>query len=158
MKSVFTGVCVIDEEVNCFHYVIWHLLGTTIVTVDELKLHCDEYRLRSVDKELSRRNIRSNEHCKYDGCILTLIDGVRIELVLLKVTGPFKLDDESRFLKDHVKAGYGLIVMLNEITTLTNLLHLIHSPLFVSSYMQRKTSCGSGALRCLPLIFTYRTC
>ncbi|RCH92224.1 hypothetical protein CU097_008000 [Rhizopus azygosporus] len=28
---------------------------------------------------------------------------------------PFKLDDESRLVNDHVKAGYGLITMLNEI-------------------------------------------
>lgn len=115
MKSVFASVCVTDEEANYSHYVIWPLLGTIIATVDELNFHCGEYRLGAVDKELSRRNIRSNEHYKSDGCISTLIDGIRIELVLLEVSGPFKLDDESRFVKDHVKAGYGLIAMLNEI-------------------------------------------
>ncbi|CAO3689705.1 unnamed protein product [Rhizopus stolonifer] len=114
-KSVFASVCVTDEEANYSHYVIWPLLDTIIATVDELKFHCGEYRLRSVDKELSQRNIRSNEYYKSDGCISTLIDGARIELVLLEVSGPFKLDDESRFVKDHVKAGYGLIAMLNEI-------------------------------------------
>jgi hypothetical protein len=115
MKSVFASVCVTDEEANYSHYVIWPLLDTIIATVDELNFHCGEYRLGAVDKELSRRNIRSNEHYKSDGCISTLIDGIRIELVLLEVSGPFKLDDESRFVKDHVKAGYGLIAMLNEI-------------------------------------------
>ncbi|CEG76747.1 hypothetical protein RMATCC62417_11604 [Rhizopus microsporus] len=115
LNQFFAGVCVTDEEANYSHYAIWPLLDTIIVTVDKLKFHCDEYRLRYVDKELSRRNIRSNEHYKSDGCISTLIDGVRIELVLLKVSGPLKLDDESRFVKDHVKAGYRLIAMLNEI-------------------------------------------
>ncbi|KAI9362617.1 hypothetical protein BD770DRAFT_315784 [Pilaira anomala] len=115
MKSVFAGVCVTDEEANYSHYVIWPLLDTIIVTVDKLKFHCGDYRLRSVDKAFSRRNIHSNEHYKSDGCISTLIDGVYMELVLLEVSGPFKLDDESRFVKDHVKAGYGLVAMLNEI-------------------------------------------
>lgn len=35
--------------------------------------------------------------------------------MLLEVFGAFKLDDESRFVNDHVKAGYGLIAMLSEI-------------------------------------------
>lgn len=70
---------------------------------------------RSVGKEFSRRNIHSNEHYKSVGCILTLIDGVYMELLLLEVSGSFKLDDESRFVEDHVKAGYGLVAMLNEI-------------------------------------------
>lgn len=54
-------------------------------------------------------------HYKSDGCISTLIDGVHIELMILEVSGPFKLDDESRFVKNHVKTGYGLVTMLNEI-------------------------------------------
>lgn len=68
-----------------------------------------------MNKKLFRRNIRSNQHYKSDGCISTLIDGVCIDLVLLEMSDPFKLDDESRFVKDHVKAGYGLIAVLNEI-------------------------------------------
>lgn len=105
MKSVFAGVCVTDEEANYSHYVIWPLLDTIIVIVDELKFHCGEYRSRYVDKELSRRNIRSKMHYKYDICISTLIDGVHIELMILEVSGPFKLDDESKFVKYHVKTG-----------------------------------------------------
>jgi hypothetical protein len=115
LKSIFAGVCITDQESNYSHYVIWPLLDTVIATVDELKFHCGEYRLGSVDKELSRKNICNSQYYKSDGCISTLIDDVRIELVLLEVSGPFKLDDESRFIKDHVKAGYGLIAMLNEI-------------------------------------------
>ena len=115
LKSIFASVCVTEQESNYSHYVIWPLLDTIVATVDDLKFHCGEYRLRSVDKEFSRRNIRNNQHYKSDGCISTLIDDAHIELVLLEVSGPFKLNDESRFTKDHVKAGYGLIAMLNEI-------------------------------------------
>ncbi|KAI8643567.1 hypothetical protein BD408DRAFT_442431 [Parasitella parasitica] len=115
LKSIFASVCVTDQESNYSHYIIWPLLDVVVATVDELKFHCGEYRLGSVDKELSRKNIRSNQYYKSDGCISTLIDDARIELVLLEVSGPFKLNDESRFIRDHVKAGYGLIAMLNEI-------------------------------------------
>ncbi|KAI7897807.1 uncharacterized protein BX663DRAFT_490537 [Cokeromyces recurvatus] len=90
LKSIFVGICVTDQESNYSHYVIWPLLDTVVATVDELKFHCA------------------------DGCISALIDDVRIELVLLEVSGAFKLDDESRFIKDHVKAGYGLIAILTE--------------------------------------------
>lgn len=96
---------------------IWPLLDTIATTVNNLNFHCGEYRLLSVDKELSRRRICS-QHYKSDGCISTVIDDSRIELVILEVSGPYKLDDQSRFIKDHIKVSYGLIAMINEIAYL----------------------------------------
>lgn len=107
-------MCIADEESNYSHYVAWPLLGTVITSINRLKFHCGEYRLKSVSQELALRKIR-NQHYKADGCISAAIDGAHIELVLLEVSGPYKCDDESRFTKDHVKAGYGLVAMLNEI-------------------------------------------
>lgn len=91
MKSVFVGVSITEEEANYSHYLIWPLLDTIVATVDHISFHCGEYRLKAVDKELSRRNLHSNEHYKSDGCISTLVDGVRLELLLLEVSGPLNL-------------------------------------------------------------------
>lgn len=89
------------------------MLDTIATTVNNLKFHCGEYRLQSVDKELVRRRICS-QHYKTDGCISTSIDDTPIELVVLKVSGPYKIDDQSIFITDHIKADYGLIAMFNE--------------------------------------------
>lgn len=51
LNSVFAGVLVTNEESNYSHYVIWPLLNTVIVTVDELKFHCGEYCLGTVEQE-----------------------------------------------------------------------------------------------------------
>ncbi|KAG2228469.1 hypothetical protein BDF21DRAFT_376012 [Thamnidium elegans] len=117
IKTIFADVCVTDQESNYSHYVIWPLLDAIVTTVNNLNFHCGEYRLKSVDKELSRRSICS-QHYKSDGCISTVIDNTRIELAILEVSGPYKLDEQSRFTKDHIKAGYGLIAMINEIAYL----------------------------------------
>lgn len=120
LRSTFSNNCVCEHEGNYSHYVVWPLLDTIVNSVTRLNFHCGEYRLEAVDKEIARRRIGGNHYYKADGCISAVIDGVRIELVLLEVSGPFKLDDESRIIKDHVKAGYGLVAMLNGIARLYN--------------------------------------
>ncbi|CEP18339.1 hypothetical protein [Parasitella parasitica] len=120
LQSIFSNNCVCEHEGNYCHYVIWPLLDTIVKTVAHLNFHCGEYRLEAVEKELARRRIGGNHHYKADGCISVAIDGIRVELALLEVSGPFKLDDESRIVKDHVKAGYGLVAMLNGIARLYN--------------------------------------
>lgn len=93
-------------------YAAWPLLDTVIATVDEQRLL---YRLKSIDREYSCRNSRNNQHYNADGCISTVIDNNRIELALLEVSSAFKFDEEGKITKDHVKAGYGMIAMLNDI-------------------------------------------
>lgn len=76
-----------------------------------VNFHCGEYRLQSIDEEFSRSIC--SQHYQLDGCISTVIDDTRIELVLLEVSCPYKLDEENRSIKNHIKADYGLIAMIN---------------------------------------------
>lgn len=51
LNSVFAGALVANEGSNCSRYVIWPLLNTGIVNVDELKFYCGEYCLGTVEQE-----------------------------------------------------------------------------------------------------------
>lgn len=104
-----------SHEADFSYFIVWPLIDAVAKAVNGAKFNPGEYHLEAIAAEFDRRRIGNKQHYKADGCISLNINNAKHELVLLEVSGHYKLKDEPRFTKDHVKAGYGLVAMLNQI-------------------------------------------
>ncbi|GAN09074.1 hypothetical protein MAM1_0242c08596 [Mucor ambiguus] len=115
LSSTLSTIDITFNETCFSYYVVWPLIHAVTKAIDGATFNPGEYYLRAISCEFARRKISNNQHYKADGCISVKVKDIKHELVLLEVSGPFKLENEGRFTKDHVKAGYGLVAMLNQI-------------------------------------------
>lgn len=76
-----------------------------------------EYKLEAINKEIKRRRDAKLMNTSYnaDGCHTSLIGSEFIELSIVEVSGSFSESSQARFTKDHVKAGFGMLSLLQEI-------------------------------------------
>lgn len=108
-----------QSEANYSGYMIWELLKivTKFSSNQTLCFEVGEYKVQAIKNEIIRRGDNELKSCSYnaDGCHTALIGGRKIELSILEVTGQFGLLDIARSTQDHVKGGFGILAVLQEI-------------------------------------------
>ncbi|CAO3638030.1 unnamed protein product [Cunninghamella blakesleeana] len=112
--TVFKGKNISNSESNFSFRIVWPLMD--LLTSDEVVFECGEYILKSMKEECKRRiddpNVLKNSQYKSDGSFLYNGD---IEIGLLEVSGAYGNNDIKRHTKDHIKAGFGMLAMLNNL-------------------------------------------
>jgi hypothetical protein len=107
------------SEANYSEYLVWQLFKsvTKFSNCDTLCFQIGDYKLESIKNEIARRGDEKLKSCSYnaDGCHTVVIGGKVLELSILEVTGAFGLSDISRATKDHVKGGFVVLALLQEI-------------------------------------------
>lgn len=111
LNSTLDDIDISSDEASFSYYIVWPLIHAVIKAVDKAVFHPGEYYLKAITSEFARRRIPNNQHYKADGCVSVNINNVNHELLLLEISGHYKLEDQARFTKDHIKAGYGLLAM-----------------------------------------------
>lgn len=93
-----------ESESMCNHHILWGLLSLAVKTAKTtaagLSFETGEVFLNS-----------SDEMFKADGVVKTN----NIEICLLETSGPYGIQDRSRFGKDHVKGSFGALTFLRNI-------------------------------------------
>lgn len=108
-----------QSEANYSGYMIWELfkIVTDYSNNKDLCFEVGEYNVHAVKNEIIRREDKELKSCSYnaDGCHTALVGGRTIEHSILEVTGHFGLSDVARTTQDHVKGGFGILALLQEI-------------------------------------------
>ncbi|KAL0075689.1 hypothetical protein J3Q64DRAFT_1769198 [Phycomyces blakesleeanus] len=108
-----------QSEANYSGYFIWELfkIVTEYSHNKTLCFEVGEYKVQAIKNEIIRRGDKELESCSYnvDGCHTALVGGKTIELSILEVTGHCGLFDIARATQDHVKGGFGVLALLQEI-------------------------------------------
>ncbi|KAG2200151.1 hypothetical protein INT47_012432 [Mucor saturninus] len=100
-------------EANYNYRVIWPFMDVVAECLPTCQFEPGEKRLQAISEELKRQDLATSHFYNADGVIFD--DELGLELALLETSGPFSLDDPTRETNDHVKAAYGLLVMLHTI-------------------------------------------
>ncbi|CAO3637886.1 unnamed protein product [Cunninghamella blakesleeana] len=112
--TVFKGKNISNSESNFSFRIVWPLME--LLTSEEVVFECGEYILKSMKEECKRRiddsHVLKNSQYKSDGCFLY---NDNIEIGLLEVSGAYGNNDIKRHTKDHIKAGFGMLAMLNNL-------------------------------------------
>jgi hypothetical protein len=107
------------SEANYSEYFVWQLFKTVtkFINNDSLCFEIGEYKLESIKNEIVRRGDDKLKACSYnaDGCHTCILGGKAMEFSLLEVTGAFGVSDIARATKDHVKGGFGVLALIQEI-------------------------------------------
>lgn len=104
-------------ESNLSHYLIWPLMQVISASVS---FEVGEYKLEAIRNEIIRRNddLLKNLNYNADGCHTSFINKNNVEVSLLEISGSFSETSQGRFTKDHIKAGFGALALLQEIGNL----------------------------------------
>ncbi|CAO3675813.1 unnamed protein product [Rhizopus stolonifer] len=91
-----------QSEANYSGYLIWELfkIVTNYSNNKTLCFEVGEYKVQAIKNEIIRRDDKELKLCK---------------LSILEVTGHFGLSDIARSTQDHVKGGFGILAVLQEI-------------------------------------------
>ncbi|KAG2233989.1 hypothetical protein INT48_006481 [Thamnidium elegans] len=102
------------RESNLSYYLIWPLMEAVS---SKVSFEVGEYKLVAIHNEIIRRNddILKNLNYNADDCHTCHINKKYIELSLLEISSKFSEKNEAKFTKDHVKAGFGALAILQEI-------------------------------------------
>lgn len=107
------------REANYCSYLIDPLMKiiNEFVVDNETFYQIGEYKLEAIRMEIKRRRALELANTSYnaDGCHTCTLAGKYIELSIIEVSGSISETSQARFTKDHIKAGFGAIALLQEI-------------------------------------------
>lgn len=107
------------SEANYSSYLIdpFMKIVSDFVEANKCFYQIGEYKLEAIHKGIKRRHDVRLENTSYnaDGCHMSTVAGEYIELSFLEVSGSIIETSQARFTKDHVKAGFGALALLQEI-------------------------------------------
>lgn len=90
---------------------------TSFCSVSNLCFHIGEYKVQAIKNEIIRREESELKGSSYnaDGSQTVCIGGRKIELSILEVSSRFGRDDDAKTTQDHIKGGFGVLALLQEI-------------------------------------------